>query len=410
MEGSINIKTGINDRMGLDTDITKASKKTALKPKRGRPKKLTLGNPVDGPRIKKKTPHNYPKAELPKSPLNKQTVADKHQATPLLLKPNQDKKNEKSSLSSRQVDIRLVPVKSTNFIKENSKTYNLEDLQKIENNFHAVFLENANDFANSRLKLLTEGQDYRSEYESSEGNLRASYSSYIHAHVDTLNYQINSLNSQKNYTEEKKEDLQDRIEKTEELIKIIPPQEGASGLYANLEAYEARADKLHHKILTLKKSIENISSDTSSKLLMLMCASYKELENAIIDASIKNQPALAKINQILKTPDFNMAILGIDEATIERHLESKKIKVNEDALKRVKEASKITTRRRVIENINLNDIGKFSKMSAKHDLLPVTEYLSSFILENTAKLPSFEATFQEILDNLIQILKRIKLT
>ena len=39
MEGSINIKTGTNGRMGLDTDITKASKKTALKPKRGRPKK-----------------------------------------------------------------------------------------------------------------------------------------------------------------------------------------------------------------------------------------------------------------------------------------------------------------------------------------------------------------------------------
>ena len=66
MEGSINIKTGINGRIGLDTDITKASKKTALKPKRGRPKKLTLGNPVDGPRIKKKVhiitqKQNYPK-------------------------------------------------------------------------------------------------------------------------------------------------------------------------------------------------------------------------------------------------------------------------------------------------------------------------------------------------------------
>lgn len=404
MEGSISIKTGINGRIGLDTDITKTSKKTIGKPKRGRPKKLNLGNPVDGPRIKKKVPYKLSEIELPKSPLNKQVQGNKKEQTlPSSIKRSKVENNYKSALSARSIDIKLIPVQKQKNTKKDLKIYNLGDLEKKENSTHNKFTENAKYFADSRVKLLSQGQDFRKEYESSENALKSTHSSFIQAYVDKINYQIKSLQGQKILAEERKNELHDKVEKTEELIKMLSPIESASKLYANLESYEARIDKLSYKTENLKDQIEKMTSNMRNEFLKLICLSYEELENAIIFASTKNDPILAKISRLLKTLDSNIAIFAIDDATIERILEVKKIRVSNEAIDRVKAVLILATKRRLIESMTPIDIDNISSIIDSKENLAVVEYLSNTIQKNKKLQFSFGPTLDEITDNLLQM-------
>jgi len=404
MEGSTKLAMKVGGQSGLGKDIVKSPKKATPKAKRGRPKKIGLGNAVDGPRPRRKKPQTITKARFPKSPLVSKSIKRKQNTSGIIENTKNISKNK--VFISKPIDIRILSAKKIEPPKSRDTNNLLQDLEAKEKKSYEDFLESTKMFADRRARLVLKNDNIESDYSFSEDIVRENYSLYVCSRIDRLNHLIDSKLEIINVSEEKIELLLDKITKTEELIKYIHPTDNAVQLYANLEAYEKRLEKTQKNKQILENDLEELINNFLSSNIEILCNMHRQLEEDILASLENEEPKLQAINKLVGDKVYTI-IQDLDNGLkVEKYLQKKIPTISDTQMASIKDLLIAATTRRTIEKLVISDLEELKALMVEDKFPDESTYLEGFI-QNLTKLSAFESSILEIIRNNDQIKTKI---